>query len=77
MGAGRLRFQAVEVGHELVNAHLADALVVARTDVHLAVLGFLFSCYKDEVPLVKLRVPDLLVQLGVGAVKFHFEAGFV
>ncbi len=77
MRARWLRGKVFEVLGELINAHLADTLSVSASDIDAAVAGLFLSSDHDVVPLIKLCVSDLFVELGVGAIHIYLEALFV
>ena len=62
---------------ELIDAHLAEDLHVSRAHVHSAVLHLVFTRNQDVVPLVDLRISDLLLDVALGAVQFSLEAELV
>lgn len=72
-----LRREILEELHKFVNSHLANTLSIARSDINLTSGCLLFSCHKNIVPLVKLSISDLLVELGIRTVKFYFKACIV
>ena len=62
---------------DLVDSELTMSLVVPRPDVEKTCFHFLFASHEDIVPLGKLRVTHLLVNVTLGAIQLDFVAQLV